>query len=440
MKQTSKPRFLWVDNRKQLMQSIVLCIRFPLLDPLSRHQGPKFTAQLRKMIERRVAKVTEDTTVFWSDSCVIVPVAKSVSRSMLDTMLEGLYERLIAPFVIQQGKDRIGPTDWYLTPFIGVKFPPHLDYDDAIRCSKAAAHRATAEDMATACLYDPLLESQEAMELLQHQFLLKAIREERLGFHYQPQIEMETGILRGFEVLIRPAPTRDPRLASMSAKQMINLAAESNLLIPLTEFVVRSALRTAEQWSALTQGTFRLSINIDPYTLLAGWERLKEILMGSPFRHSLVIEITEIARGGSSYDMVGLKDRLRQLQMMDIEVSIDDFGSGLANLDRIAELPFDELKLDRQIVQRAPTNSIDAAVVQAVVATNQMKGCRVVAEGIETPEQWDFCKSIGCDIGQGYLLGRPQPGYQALQILQRQVQREHRAWESVDAWMAEQKI
>lgn len=189
---------------------------------------------------------------------------------------------------------------------------------------------------------------------------------------------------------------------------MINLAAESNLLIPLTEFVVRSALRTAEQWSALTQGTFRLSINIDPYTLLAGWERLKEILMGSPFRHSLVIEITEIARGGSSYDMGGLKDRLRQLQMMDIEVSIDDFGSGLANLDRIAELPFDELKLDRQIVQRAPpTNSIDAAVVQAVVATNQMKGCRVVAEGIETPEQWDFCKSIGCDIGQGYLLGRP---------------------------------
>jgi EAL domain-containing protein (putative c-di-GMP-specific phosphodiesterase class I) len=444
MNQASKPSIMWIDNRERLMDNTVLCVRFPLLDSLSRNQGPAFTANIRKLIENRVIKATESTTVLWSESAILVPVCGNTSRTMLDTMLQGLYERLIAPFSVQPEStlgSNVSPSEWYLTPFIGVKFPPHADYKEAIRCSKAAAHRASIEDMTTACLYDPILESQAAMELLQHQYLLKGIREEKLNFHYQPQVEMETGIIKGFESLIRPGPSKIPGLANMSAGQMIRLASETNLMMPMTEFVLNSAARTIRQWKAFTGDyPFTLSVNIDPYTLVAGWQRLEPLLRDPVFRRTLIVEITEAPRNGEMYDLAALNNRIQVMASMGIDTAIDDFGCGLANFDLITDMTFDELKLDQSLVSRAHEKPIEAAVIKAIIDANQSRGSRVVGEGIETPEQWEFLKNIGCDIGQGYLIGRPQPAQQAIQMLQRQIQRERRAWLPIKNQMSGNQI
>ncbi|MBW7474926.1 EAL domain-containing protein [Paenibacillus oenotherae] len=250
--------------------------------------------------------------------------------------------------------------------------------------------------------------NESTLERLQFMYdLRKALEENELCLYYQPRLEAASSRIVGLEALIRWMPAGAGRVRM--PKDFIPLAEETGLIIPLGEWVLRTACKQYKEWERQGVPPLRISVNIsvvqfgrDEFV-----ELIRQILEETAMPpDKLELELTESMVMRSEEDVIR---KLKQLKELGVYLSIDDFGTGYSSFTYLKHFPIDALKIDRSFIQDVPNGVRDTAITKTIIALGRRLGLKVVAEGVETKEQLAFLTSRKCDEVQGYLLSRPLP-------------------------------
>lgn len=235
--------------------------------------------------------------------------------------------------------------------------------------------------------------------------LRSAISRAELANHYEPKVEVASGIVAGVETLVR---WQHPKDGLVMPDQFIPLAEEQGLIDELTRAVLIEALRQARIWQDAGL-SLRVSVNVSMVSLsvleFPDFVVREAAKAGIP-PYALVLEVTE---SKVMQDPLVSLDILTRLRLKHIGLSIDDFGTGHSSLVQLRDIPFDELKIDRGFVHGAAENASRRAIFEANVQMARKLGMKIVAEGVEDRADWDFVTSSDCDLAQGYFIGRAMP-------------------------------
>jgi EAL domain-containing protein (putative c-di-GMP-specific phosphodiesterase class I) len=233
----------------------------------------------------------------------------------------------------------------------------------------------------------------------------RALQRGELKMVYQPKVELDTGALSRLEALVR---WDDPGLGTVEPSRFVPLAEKHGLIAPLTEWGLRTTL---EQWlSWRDQGLdTHVAFNISALSLQSlDFPDLVERIcreLGVP-ADRLVLELTE----GATQPLIKLMDTLTRFRIKGIGLAIDDLGTGYSSLMQLRQLPFTEVKIDRLFVRDLPNAHDSCVIVKAIIDLAHGLGLTATAEGVESPEQLRFLRSLRCDVAQGYLISQPLEG------------------------------
>ncbi|WP_322029507.1 putative bifunctional diguanylate cyclase/phosphodiesterase [Paraburkholderia sp. J76] len=248
----------------------------------------------------------------------------------------------------------------------------------------------------------------ELRQRLQRRFqiergLRRALASGELRLAYQPIVHGESGRMIGAEALLR---WESEELGQVSPAEFIPVAEDTGMIIPIGQWVLEHACRQAVQWRRLFAPDFVMAVNFSPRQIADGLvEQVKGCLARTGLApDALEVEITEGILMSDSQSVLPL---LHALNDIGVRISVDDFGTGYSSLSYLKRFPLHHLKVDRTFVAGLPDNRDSVAITQAVVAMAHSLGMRVTAEGVETPEQSSFLRSLRCERQQGYLFGRP---------------------------------
>ena len=233
-----------------------------------------------------------------------------------------------------------------------------------------------------------------------------ALERGELRLYYQPKFASGSGRMLGAEALLR---WQHPQQGLLAPVRFIGLAEKTGLIIPIGDWVLDEACRQMRLWYEQGHQDWRVAVNLSALQFCHG--ELVESVRQTLARHALpanclTLEITEST---AMHDVSASQVILEQLAEMGVGIAIDDFGTGYSSLLYLKRLPANELKIDRGFVRDLEHDGDDMAIVSAIVALGQALDLRIVAEGVETPEQQAFLTELGCDSLQGYLLGHPLP-------------------------------
>src|SRR3954470_17621888 len=231
-----------------------------------------------------------------------------------------------------------------------------------------------------------------------------AVERQEFELHYQPKIDVRTRQFRGLEALVR---WRDPEAGLVMPGAFLSLMETSGLIVPLGDWILRQAASDLRRWQGAGIGPLRVAVNISPVQLRrrAFADHLLD-LVGEWRGDSIGVDI-EITEGVLIDDVSSAISQLRVLRRSGVRVAIDDFGTGYSSLSRLAELPVDMLKIDRSFVSQLTSSGTGRTVAETIIALGRAFNMTTVAEGVETPEQFETLAHLGCDQSQGYLHSRP---------------------------------
>ena len=233
----------------------------------------------------------------------------------------------------------------------------------------------------------------------------RAIEGGELVNHYQPKVDMSTGALIGVEALVR---WQHPQAGLVFPGQFIATAEQHELIDALTRAVLTAALRQTRRWhDAGLDLQLAVNVSMDDVATLNFPDVVEQLARDAGIAlSSLVLEVTE---SRLMQDKLSTLDIVTRLRLKRISLSIDDFGTGHSSLVQLRDFPFDELKLDRSFVGGASTDSALATIVKSTINMAHLLGMKTVAEGVENRADWDFIRSLGCNVAQGYFIARPMP-------------------------------
>ncbi|WP_337098283.1 EAL domain-containing protein [Paenibacillus sp. YIM B09110] len=239
--------------------------------------------------------------------------------------------------------------------------------------------------------------------------LKQAVLGDEFVLHYQPQIDMETGQLYGFEALLR---WNSPTLGCISPMTFIPLAEETGLIVPIGEWVLREACSQNAKWLAAGHRPLKLSVNISGRQLKQAdfIESVKSIVNETRMDPNyLCFEITESTVIDDLDYTISL---LRELESIGIQIAMDDFGTGYSSLSMIRKLPLNSLKIDKSFIQELSCDRQDIDIVKAIISISNSLNLRIVAEGVEQAEQYKLLQELGCHYMQGFYISQPLPADQ----------------------------
>jgi diguanylate cyclase (GGDEF)-like protein/PAS domain S-box-containing protein len=313
---------------------------------------------------------------------------------------EALAERLSAAvdsdIEIDGNVLRIG-----MTIGIGIYPQDGIDAPTLVANTDAALFRAKSEMRGSVRFFEMSMDKQLREKRVLQQDLRLAISRDELALHYQPQAHID-GEITGFEALAR---WHHPREGLVPPSTFVPLAEESGLIVPLGEWILRSACREAASWPQ----PLCIAINLSPVQFRHGdLPRLvHQILVETGLAPSrLELEITE---GVLIDDFTRAVSVLRRLKGMGVRIAMDDFGTGYSSLSYLQSFPFDKMKIDQSFVANLGHSQQATTIIRAVIALGRGLNLPVVAEGVETEEQRMFLAAERCSEIQGYLVGRPKP-------------------------------
>ena len=312
---------------------------------------------------------------------------------------------------------RIDSMEIWLSGSVGIAIAHAGDgAEDLVRNADTAMYRAKSNGSGGHAVFDQKMRDWAVLRLDLERDLNRAIEHEDLELHYQPKFALGTGAMVGAEALLR-WPHRERGM--VAPNEFIPVAEETGLIVPLGRWVLEQAAAQASRWRLAGGGhAFPVAVNLSSLQLddpgLPG-AIAKSLRSVGALPTDVIIEITESA---VLRDADSAIERLLALRDMGIKVSIDDFGTGYSSLSYLQRLPIDELKIDRSFVERLGLGPA-TAIVGSIVDLAHALGLSVVAEGIETEEQQALLRDLGCDLGQGYLLARPQPASVVSDLLRR---------------------
>ncbi|GJE03350.1 EAL domain-containing protein [Methylobacterium isbiliense] len=295
--------------------------------------------------------------------------------------------------------DATGPV---VASSVGIAIYPDDAQERAALLSYAdtALYRAKSEGRGTYRFFEAKMGAQvRERRLLEHD-MRHAIARGEMYLVYQPQTDVATGAVTGFEVLLR---WRHPERGSVSPAVFIPIAEESGIILQIGEWVLREACREAASWP----NPLSVAVNVSAVQILTPHfvQLVHEVLFQTGLKSErLEVEITETAL---IRDPSRAQSNLRQLKALGVRIAMDDFGTGYSSLSNLRTYPFDKIKIDSSFIRAVDANDQTAAIVRSVLGLGRGLGLPVLAEGVESEEELRFLASEQCQAAQGYLMGRP---------------------------------
>ncbi len=274
-----------------------------------------------------------------------------------------------------------------------------------LRNADAAMYRAKEQGRARSELFRADAHDQAVRHLRTGNELHRALERGELRMHYQPIVSLETGRISGFEALLR---WEHPKRGLVGPDEFVGLAEETGLVVPIGSWALEESCRQAEYWHSHGSDV-TISVNLSPRQLAEPGlpNDVARVLQATRVRPDLVwLEITETALMRDAESAVRALGALRSLG---VHLAVDDFGTGYSSMTYLKRFPVEALKVDRTFVDGIGRDPEDSAICTAVVSLAHALGLRAVAEGVETPEQLAELRTLGCELAQGYLFGRPAP-------------------------------
>jgi diguanylate cyclase (GGDEF)-like protein len=325
-------------------------------------------------------------------------------RASYEDSVRVLHERLAAAFSLPLV---VGDHEIRINVKAGLaRYPENgVDAESLLQNAEAALHKARKSGERF-LRHRREINTEVAERLALEQRLRIALDAEQFELHYQPQFSVATRMLSGAEALLR---WRDPGRGLVAPAVFLSVLESTGLIVDVGDWVLVRAVHDLRRWQRLGFESLRIAVNVSPVQLrdpdfaerffsMAGWQ--------SKSGNGLDIEITE---GALLEDSVGLTHTLQSLRSAGAQVSIDDFGTGYSSLSRLSQLPVDALKIDRSFTRGLVGDENSQAVVSTIVSLARAFKLSTVAEGVETMEQLEILRALGCQQSQGYLHGRPLP-------------------------------
>ncbi|CAN7704581.1 EAL domain-containing protein [Variovorax paradoxus] len=366
--------------------------------------GRKGGDELLKVMAERMARCLRsvDTVVrTGGDEFVIILYDQPGDGTDIAPALRKLLETIAQPA-------RIGSQAVQLTGSMGVATYPAdgADADALLMNADAAMSHAKASGRNNFEFYAAEMSGAIRDELALREGLRHAVARSEFHLAYQPQLDMESGRVTGVEALIR---WQHPERGLVSPAQFIPLAEETGLIVPIGEWVLRTACFQNKAWQDAGLPPFIVSVNVSARqfperTLIA---QVSLALRDSGLEPRLLeLELTESL---VMEDLDKALQSMKALRAMGVQLSIDDFGTGYSSLSALKRFPIARLKIDQSFVRDIPGDEEDKAIAKTIIALGHELNLKVIAEGVETEQQLEFLRAHGCDEMQGYLFSRPVP-------------------------------
>ncbi|HEX8072163.1 MAG TPA: EAL domain-containing protein [Pyrinomonadaceae bacterium] len=368
-------------------------------DSLGHMIGDKLLVGIARRLETALRPGDTVARLGGDEFTVLLEDLGDAGEAML--VAERLQRELAMPY-------NLGGHEVFTTVSIGIALsaPEYHRPEDILRDADTAMYRAKQLGKARYEVFHQAMHTR-AMELLElERDLRRAVERQEFFLQYQPIVSLNTGVLRGFEALIR---WQHPVRGLIPPTKFIHIAEETGLILPIGRWVLDAACRQMHHWQKLAPAGEPLTINVN----LSGkqfiqpdlLEQIEGVLRETGLDpRSLKLEITE------SVVMENIETAIRtleQLRARGVELSIDDFGTGYSSLSYLQRFPVSTLKIDRSFISRITESDGTAEIVQTIMSLAQTLGMDVVAEGIETERQHTRLATLACEFGQGYYFARP---------------------------------
>jgi len=374
-------------------------------DTLGHHVGDAVLTRVAEALRGAVRRTDTVARLGGDEFAVLLPGADA---SDAEAVARTIQSALDAPIVVEgQALSVGGSIGIALSPIHGMTVAPLFQHADV------AMYEAKRAGLGYAA-YNPQLDHQDAARLALVSDLRGAIAAGALVLHYQPKVAVQSRQAHEVEALVRwPHPDH----GLIPPDRFIPLAEQTGLIVPLTTWVLREALRQCRVWldaGLVVQAAVNLSLrNLrDPHLVETVEDALRR--HGMP-PACLRLELTESV---VMIDVEETQATLVRLASLGVRLSIDDFGTGYSSLAYLSRLPVDELKIDRSFARRLTTDASDKTIVASTIGLGHSLGLSVVAEGVEDARTWALLQQLGCDVGQGYHIARPLPAAEATAWLQ----------------------
>ncbi len=355
---------------------------------------------LLKLVGKRLRSIvrSHDVVARLGGDEFAIFVSPAPEQNILFDFAHRIVEMLGRPYLIEGHLVTVGAS-------VGIACAPDdaLEHEDLLRCADLALYEAKGSGRSQYVAFRPAMDAKAVARRTLEIDLRKALAMRQFELFYQPQIELGTKTVTGFEALIR---WRHPERGLVSPADFIPLAEEIGMIVPLGEWVMREACFAASRWSM----DLCISVNVSPLQFedtdrLIGTVKRVLAETGLP-GNRLELEITESVLLRNEAMVLTTLHKLRE---QGVRVAMDDFGTGYSSLSQLQSFPFDKIKIDRSFVRDRGVDTGQDAIIRAITALGDTLSMATIAEGVETPAELDRIRAGGCGSVQGYLFSRPVP-------------------------------
>jgi diguanylate cyclase len=385
--------------------------RFKLInDSLGHRSGDELLREVAQRLKRAVRAVDTTARVGGDEFVILVdgPVTQSEAIDIARRVIKAMEPSI-----------RLVGIDVHISPSIGAAFYPRdgASVDALLARADAAMYTAKERGRNNVQCYAEGMTTLTQERVVLESDLHAALQKGEFELHYQPKVDTSTGRINSAEALIR---WRHPQRGMVPPGEFIPVAEECGLLDAIGEWVLFEACRQAQAWQQQGLRPLRVAVNLAPsqFRLTNLAEQIRSALAASGLAPSLLeIELTETAVMSDAEESIHI---LEAVSRMGVLVSVDDFGTGYSSMSYLRRFPIDKLKIDRCFVDQMTRRPEDASIVRAIISLAHSLHLKVIAEGVETPEQLKLLAELGCDQYQGYYFSRALPSAQFMQLLQQE--------------------
>ncbi|MBB3109559.1 diguanylate cyclase (GGDEF)-like protein [Paenibacillus phyllosphaerae] len=331
-----------------------------------------------------------------------------VDEKEIARIAERVLNAFEAPFIL-------GVHEFHVTPSMGIALYPKdgTDIETLMVQADSAMYQAKASGKNTFKFYDANMRTLTGDQLALETAMRRAIEQKQFSLHYQPQMDTQTGRLIGIEALIR---WNHPTMGMIPPNRFIPLAEETGLILPIGEWVLGEACRQNKVWQEIGYPPVRMSINLSAaqFTKHDLIESISNTLRETELDPEyLELEITE----SMTMDVNSTVQTLHGLRQLGVQIAMDDFGTGYSSLNHLKRFGLHRLKIDQSFVRDIMTDTNDADIVGSIIVMAHRLGLRVIAEGVESKDQYEFLQEHMCDEVQGYYFSKPLPPEEVEKLL-----------------------
>ncbi|MGL1890856.1 MAG: EAL domain-containing protein [Spirochaetaceae bacterium] len=396
-------------NNDQVLAVLLLDLdRFKLLNDSHGHiAGDRLLIHISKIISAELRSVDLLYRIGGDEFVIICPI--QTGKEAL-TIADRVLESIRTPYIDETG------FEFHLSSSIGIaQYPNHgKNTQQLIKNADIAMYQAKKVGKNCIIQFKDDMANTFQGKFDMERLLRKALKNREFNIFIQPQFNIESSKLVGGEVLIR---WFSAELGQISPVEFIPIAEETDLIIPIGAWVLNESCKLIKRFKEDYSFNIDLSINVSPAQILRSdfVKIIKASIKNNDIDpHNICIEVTEsMAINNIEHTILVINE----LKKIGIQISLDDFGTGYSSLSVLKELPLDELKIDKSFLPENDKEGKEWAIIQSIITMGHALGIRIVTEGVENIQQLNVLKSMGCDIAQGFYLGKPQPVEDFIKLL-----------------------